>query len=92
MYLESFEELFGDGDSVCRRDEVTSSDSLASVLHHSLNHLTNQQGPDSGLDTVRPHGTECDLLSAVPETLISDVSHQKLILDQSIREIRWKPG
>lgn len=39
VYLESFEELFSDGDGVCWRDEVTSSDSLPSVLHHRLNHL-----------------------------------------------------
>lgn len=50
--LEAFEELFSDGDGVCRRDEVTSSDSLPSVLDHRLNHPAVSLGHSSPAQLV----------------------------------------
>lgn len=38
-YRESLEELLGDGNCVRGCDEVTSSDSLPTILYHGLHHL-----------------------------------------------------
>jgi len=39
IYLKSFEKLFGNGHSICRSNEVTSSDSFSAIFHHGLHHL-----------------------------------------------------
>lgn len=66
-YREALKELLGDGNGVRGRNEVTSSHSLPTVLHHGLHHLERERERYTPvrLQLSRPHCRPIDSITTL---------------------------